>query len=199
MKKGNTSLKDYVYDSMDYLIVLVIVIFVVSIISWRLDILFNSSNTMDSIQLAENKVSREKDENKNEIEEKQELNLAKNSKPIDLAKKEKSDENQLEKATRNKPIEKEKTVQKAKTNEINKIDTPVAKTEVTNEVVKVNIPKGSDSNSIANILASSGLISDTGKFLDQCESMGLSTKLKAGDFSIPKDSSLENVITTITK
>lgn len=199
MKKGNTSLKDYVYDSMDYLIVLVIVIFVVSIISWRLDILFNSSNTMDSIQLAENKVSREKDENKNEIEEKQEINLAKNSKPIDLAKKEKSDENQLEKATRNKPIEKEKTVQKAKTNEINKIDTPVAKTEATNEVVKVNIPKGSDSNSIANILASSGLISDTSKFLDQCESMGLSTKLKAGDFSIPKDSSLENVITTITK
>lgn len=180
MKKNNASLKDYLYDSMDYLIVLVIVLFVVSMISWRLDILFNSANTLDNVQFVE----------KEEEKVLEEIDLEEKSKPIDLAKKEKNNENDLEKTTRNKPIDKVKNETNIKTQET-KIET--------DETIKVNIPQGADSGTIANILASNGLISDTNTFLEQCESMGLATKLKAGDFNIPKDSSLENVITEITK
>lgn len=68
-----------------------------------------------------------------------------------------------------------------------------------NEIIKIVIPQGSPCSSIAGILQNKGLIADKGDFLAKAQEMHLDTKFKSGEFEIKKNSSIEDIIKTLTK
>lgn len=186
-------MKDFMYDSMDYIIILLIIAIVGSVIFWRLDFLFNEENIASRLNVAE------RDEAIKESEAK-ELDSEKSTKDSVEEKVSKKDD-ELKVVDKEKTDDKsEKTISKEEKSETKKIETDNKLKENTKgEIILVEIPQGSDSKSIANILESSGAIKNADLFLEKCESTGLSTKLKAGKFNIEKGSSLEEVINTITK
>ena len=66
-------------------------------------------------------------------------------------------------------------------------------------VIKLDIPPGSSSTSIAKILFSNDLIEDEDDFINRTVELGMDTKLKFGEFKIPKDSSYDEILNIITK
>jgi len=68
-----------------------------------------------------------------------------------------------------------------------------------NEIIKIVVPQGSPCSSIAEILQNKGLIADKGDFLAKAQEMHLDTKFKSGEFEIKKNSSIEDIIKTLTK
>lgn len=71
--------------------------------------------------------------------------------------------------------------------------------EPTGERIDIVIPPGATSESIAVLLHQQGLISSESQFITTLIARKLDTKLKAGTFSIPKGSSLDQVIEILTK
>lgn len=148
MKKFLDAIKDFLYDSVDYIIMIGIIGLVIFIIGWRLDLLF--AKDAEDIISNENitiKIEQEKDS------------------PDSIEDDGKEEEN---------PIE-------------------------DNKIITVSIPAGSNSTNIADLLESNGLISSKSDFLDKSEEMNLSTKLKAGNFNIESGSSMEEILTILTK
>ncbi len=194
MGKKKGSFKDFLYDSMDYIMIFSIILVVVGIISWRLNILFDDANIIASSKLA-NEVSKNKESSKKD-----------EKKPVKkTVEKKKSTE-----AEKKKTVKKEDKAKDTAKNASNKNDAKLVdekdkvkeadqEKDKTGKVVEVNIPQGSDSSKIADILQTSGAVKDSKEFLKKCEEMDKSTRLKAGDFEIPKGTSLEEVINIITK
>lgn len=145
MKELFEKLKDLLYDSIDYIIMLGIIGVVVFIIGWRLDLLF--ANEVEDVTPTNNIVAEDDYEKKPGNEE----------------------------------------------------DIPPIKEEEHEEILTVSIPSGSTSNSIGTILESNGLISNKNDFIDKCEEMQLSNKLKAGNYDIESGSSLETILGILTK
>jgi hypothetical protein len=66
-------------------------------------------------------------------------------------------------------------------------------------LVKINIPPGSLPSKIGSILVSNGLVEDKNEFVQKAIELKLETKLKYGEFEIPKDSSIEEILKILTK
>lgn len=64
-------------------------------------------------------------------------------------------------------------------------------------IATVEIPEGSFPSSIAKILQSSNLISDTNEFLNRSVELGLDTKLRSGTYEIEVGTSLDDIIKII--
>lgn len=171
MKKFFDKIKDILYASVDYLMMLAIIVAVVLIIGWRLDILFQkdvlasiSGNPVE-VESQEKDLPKENTNNEvleddNELEENlKDRNQENNSNNADL---------------NNKNIEDAKSIQ-------------------------VKIPEGSLPSEIASILKSMNLIEDKDEFVKKAIDLKLDTKLKSGTFSISENSSLEKIIKIISK
>ena len=65
--------------------------------------------------------------------------------------------------------------------------------------VKINIPNDALPGKIGEILVESGLIEDKQKFVDKTVEMNADTKLRSGEFEIPKNSTLEEIINILVK
>lgn len=68
---------------------------------------------------------------------------------------------------------------------------------VTQSEIKISIPTGSSGTGIAKILLEAGAISSTSDFIDKVNEMDAAGELRAGDFTIPAGSSLEDIINLI--
>ncbi len=144
-------LRDFLYEAIDYFMIIGIIVLVTGIIGWRLDLLFTESdnslltqaNVEDKIQEvnAKDKIS-ESYENKNEEDS-------------------------------NNPIK--------------------------DSSIKISVPPGSNSTSIAEILEDKGLIDNSSEFILKTEEMDLSTKLKSGDFELSTNDNLEEIIHILTR
>ena len=66
-------------------------------------------------------------------------------------------------------------------------------------MVKIDIPPGSASSNIGEILVASDLIENKNEFIEKAIELKLDTKLKYGEFEIPKNSSLEEILKILTK
>lgn len=66
-------------------------------------------------------------------------------------------------------------------------------------MIEINIPAGSASSNIASILVDSGLIKEKDLFLKKLSELNLETKLKYGKYKVPKNSSLEEILSILTK
>ena len=182
MPKFVDGLKDFLYDSIDYIIMIGIIGIVVFIIGWRLDLLF-AKDADDILQDDSIIVEREHDESQS-------------SDPIHEDEEDELDEEDEEEES-TEPIveddpEPEKPVEPEKPKE------PVVD-DTNSTTITIDIPAGSSLASIAGILESNKLISSKTDFINKSEEMQLATKVKAGSFKIKSGSSMENILKILTK
>ena len=174
MKKIFDWLKDFVYDSIDYIIMLVIIVSVVFVIGWRLDVLF--ANDAADIP-PKNIVSEE--ENPNIEDEPIKEDLPENE-PTDNVESA-PDDVVPESPIAENPVVETPTV------------TPSAKT------VNITIPPGSLPSKIGSILEANGVIGSKNDFVNKAQELKLDTKLKSGSFEIQNNASIEEILKIITK
>lgn len=186
MKNFIEKIKDFLYDAIDYVLILVIVVGVVVVIGWRLDILFAKDMDMPS---EENKVvitnndSNKKYENKDKDIEK---DLAdNNSNELDKDKNNVDDKSQNSQDTNKEPNNSNETKENTQTD--------------TEQIIVVKIPSGSLPPTIANILLEKGLIENKMDFLIKAQELKLDTRLKSGEFKIKKGIELEELIKLLAK
>jgi hypothetical protein len=142
-------LKDILYDSTDYIIMLITILIVVLIINWRIGGLFS----------------------KNKIENNEKDNIETAGDDNQLGDTEDSDETEDG-------------------------DTP---DEIPDELIKVTIPNGLLPIKVGEILQEHDLIEDKNEFVQKTIEMEKDTKLKSGNFEIPKNSTLEEIINIISR
>jgi len=190
MKNFFEKLQDILYDFMDYIIMLLIVVAVVGIIGWRLDILFAKDNPSfkqkdPSTDTAINKEDLD-DESDSEDEDKDSDETA-----SDSDNKESNDEKSS--SSQDEDIDNKDSSDSKKEDKDKDSDQESKSTKV-----KINIPKGSSSQAIADILKEEGLIDSENDFHKKVESMGVEKYLRADDYEIDSDSSLEKIIKIIS-
>lgn len=162
-------LKDILYRLVDYIFMILVIGIVAGIIAWRLDILFSKNYAKNP-----NELHREEEK----IEELKEAEVDK--KDHNILVEVDNDKNKDNSALK----EEEKEIE----DDIN-----------LNDTVTIEIPKGSVSTTIGDILTDNGLVPDSKSFVDKATELEKETKLKSGTFEIPKNISIEGVIEIITK
>lgn len=78
---------------------------------------------------------------------------------------------------------------------IQDIETP----PISNETISIEIPPGSTSSTIGDILSSKGLVTSSSEFVSKASEMSLDRKLQSGSFKVPKNSPLEDIVKIIAK
>lgn len=143
-------LRDFLYESIDYFMIIGIIVLVTGIIGWRLDLLFTESdNSLLAQTTVEDKV--------------QEINT----------------KDKISESSQNKNV--------------------IGNNTLKDQFIKISVPPGSNSSSIAEILEDKGLIDNSSEFILKTEEMNLSTKLKSGDFELNSDDNLEEIIHILTR
>ncbi len=177
MKNFIEGIKDILYDSIDYIIMIGIIGIVVFIIGWRLDLLFAKDAldipSKDNIVIENN-------------EEKQPDSIRDNP---DQAVEESSEETQDDEPKDNNE---DNVIVENSPQDSN--DGVVESTE--GKIVKITIPPGSLPSKIGSILESNGLVSKT-EFVQKAQELKLDTKLKSGSFEIKTGSSAEDIVKLI--
>ena len=183
--------KDFLYNSIDYIIMLIVIIAVVCIISWRLDILFvnnganstltkNIENNNDDKKVVENIDGDQNNEGNNEDTGDKLPETPGNSEtsdeeaPIETAGDANEEKPAEEKPQEEKPAE-------------------------TGGTIEVNIPAKSLPGEIGKILEQQGVVSSATDFVNKCVELKLDTKLKSGKFTFNKGASLEDIVKIIAQ
>lgn len=196
--------KDFLYNSIDYIIMLIVIIAVVCIISWRLDILFvnNGANSTLTKNIENNSEDNKVVEN---IDGDQD-NEATNEDNGEKVKEGADSEAPQETAGDEKPADKEaptETAGDAKDNEEKPAEEkPAEKAEekpAQTGSVEVNIPAKSLPGEIGKILEQQGIVSSAKDFINKCVELKLDTKLKSGKFTINKGASLDDIVKIIAQ
>lgn len=197
--------KDFLYNSIDYIIMLIVIIAVVCIISWRLDILFvnnganstltkNIENNNDDKKVVENIDGDQNTDGNNEDTGDKLPETAGNSEtsdeeaPVETA----GDANASEEA----PTETAGDTNEEKPAEEKPVEEKPAETGGT---IEVNIPAKSLPGEIGKILEQQGVVSSATDFVNKCVELKLDTKLKSGKFTFNKGASLDDVVKIIAQ
>ena len=198
--------KDFLYNSIDYIIMLIVIIAVVCIISWRLDILFvnnganstltkNIENNNDDKKVVENIDGDQNTEASNEDNGEKLPETAGNTDGSD-------EEAPVETAGDEKPADEEAPTETAgDTNEEKPAEEKPAeeKPAETGGTIEVNIPAKSLPGEIGKILEQQGVVSSATDFVNKCVELKLDTKLKSGKFTFNKGASLDDVVKIIAQ
>lgn len=194
--------KDFLYNSIDYIIMLIVIIAVVCIISWRLDILFvnNGANSILTKNIENSKDDKKVVEN---IDEGQDAD-ANTEEGADKVEESTSDTNEEEtseapKEGENAKPQEEETSQEEKPAEKAPEEKPAEPAPQASGTVEVNIPAKSLPGEIGKILEQQGLVTSSKDFVNKCVELKLDTKLKSGKFTINKGASLDDIVRTIAK
>lgn len=171
MKKLLDFLKDFLYDSVDYIIVIGIVGLVVIIIGWRIDLLF-ANDVLSSIDEPGLVVDNDLD------------------KDIDNLPLHDGGDNDHVSSDKTDGEDTDKPDQTPDNNS-GSTENPAT--------VMISIPSGSLPSNIASILESKGLITNKDEFIRKSQELKLDTKLKSGNFNIALNTSLEDIIYLISK
>ncbi len=187
MNKIYEKIKDILYDTFDYVVMIGIIFVVVAIIGWRLDVLF--ANDIKDIPATEihTAVEPEKPNENSEEEAKEDEELNAEVSTVE------------ESETEEEPTEKPETPIVKPPVEEDPIETPATPPKPTGVLVKIEIPSGSYPGRIGAILVDAGVIDNSKDFIAKAVEQGKEGKLKAGTFSIPKGSSYEDVIAILSK
>ena len=178
MDKILEKIKDIMYDSFDYIVMLGIVVVVVAIIGWRLDVLFtkqvDADVAKDPVVVDERPRQDENDNGKNGEE---------------------PTVNPTEKPTESP----EETPEEPTENPAEQPTDPEPPQNPSGEEVSIIIPAGSLPGKIGLILQENGLIDSSKSFIAKVVEMNMDTKLKSGTFKIAKGSSYEEILNILTK
>lgn len=197
--------KDFLYNSIDYIIMLIVIIAVVCIISWRLDILFvnnganstltkNIENNNDDKKVVENIDGDQNTDGNNEDTGDKLPETAGNSETSD-------EEAPVETAGDANANEETPTETAGDTNEEKPAEEKPAeeKPAETGGTIEVNIPAKSLPGEIGKILEQQGVVSSATDFVNKCVELKLDTKLKSGKFTFNKGASLDDVVKIIAQ
>ena len=198
--------KDFLYNSIDYIIMLIVIIAVVCIISWRLDILFvnNGANSTLTKNIENNNDDKKVVENIDGDQNTDGNNKDTGDKlPETAGNSETSDEEApVETAGDAKPADEEAPTETAgDTNEEKPAEEKPAeeKPAETGGTIEVNIPAKSLPGEIGKILEQQGVVSSATDFVNKCVELKLDTKLKSGKFTFNKGASLDDVVKIIAQ
>ena len=198
--------KDFLYNSIDYIIMLIVIIAVVCIISWRLDILFvnnganstltkNIENNNDDKKVVENIDGNQNTEANSEVNGEKLPETAGNADGSD-------EEAPVETAGDEKPADEEAPTETVgDTNEEKPAEEKPQeeKPAETGGTIEVNIPAKSLPGEIGKILEQQGVVSSATDFVNKCVELKLDTKLKSGKFTFNKGASLDDVVKIIAQ
>jgi len=175
-------LKDLIYDYNDILLAIIIIALAAGIIFWRV------ADIMAYPEYAKSKVKTKEgtEVSLDDVDLKQEDVLDMNTNPEDV-----TTDAAIGTTTGGAVSETEK--EEGKTEE-----TPVTPTPATTDT-KVEIPSGSSTDKIAQIVYDKGLISSTKDFVNRAVELKVDTKLKAGTFTIPAGSDLDAILKILSK
>ncbi len=183
MKNFLEGIKDMLYDSIDYIIMIGIIGIVVFVIGWRLDLLFakdaSDVPSKNDIIVEDNKDNKDIKDN----EDKKPDSTIDNQ--DQMAEEKPNNETQDE-----NPNDKD-IVESTPENPDNDSKEPTD-----GKIVKITIPAGSLPSKIGSILESNGLASKT-EFVQKAQELKLDTKLKSGDYEIKTGSSIEDIVKLI--
>lgn len=173
--KSFDKLRDILYDSIDYVFMLAIIVVVALVIGWRLDVLF----AKDALEMPPSTVVVDNSERPQDNEDEPSGDPAEDPSAEEPADAPSQEEPQEEPSDEPQP-------------------TPPPPAPQT-QTVKVVIPEGSLPGKIGVILEENGVVSSSRDFLAKVVEMKLDTKLKSGTFTIQKGLSIEEVVKIITK
>ncbi len=175
-------IKDIIYDSVDYIIMALIIGVVVLVIGWRLDLLFakDAVNMPPSIGLEDEKEEGNPDDlailEDDPIEEDQ---------PLDPVGQEEVEEE--------KEKEEEEVEEEIEEEPVNPPSNPSGK------IVRIDIPDGSLPGKIGSILEEKGLVKNKDDFVKKSIELKLDTRLRSGSFEIEEGSTVEEIVKLIAK
>lgn len=184
MKGFLEGLKDFIYDSIDYIVMIAIVVAVVFVIGWRLDVLF-AKDTYDMPNPPTTVVDNDLNDDLDKIDE----NEDDDDKVIDESD-ELADNNPDPDSTDNEESPDQGT---------DNVDNPEQPTVSSPITVTINIPDGTLPSGIGAILESNGLVESKNDFVIKAQDMGLDRRLRSGTFKIQDNSSLEEIIKIIAR
>lgn len=184
MNKIIEGIKDIVHDSIDVILVIVILLAVGGTILWRLDILFATDMDNPAInQPIDNDVATE-DETIDSPSDSDD-----DSSPD-------SDDSSSEQNQNNSNND-----TGSENNDSEDSSNPNEETDENNEPIIVVIPSGSLAPDVRDIVYNLGLIKsdEYWTFLSRAQELGLDTKFQSGTFKIERDASLDTIIKTIAR
>ncbi len=176
-------LKDFIYEISDLLFGASVLLLIILISTYQLHGWFNISfpNNIKNI-IPNNQINI--DENKNNSEK-----STPETKKSNITLENTTDEDIIKENTENKPLE---------VDEINKNkNTPSTQIEIT--LRNISITPGSSSDKVANALYENNIITSKENFISRLIELNSETKIKAGSFQIPSNSSVDEVIQIITQ
>lgn len=170
MKKIVNWIRDFFYSLTDYALILIIIVLIAVVLIWKFNDLFSLGFDKEAI--------------------------ANNNKSISIVPQD--EDNNVNSKTNNK--ESETSNEDKDTNEKDSNDNQVQDdlTTVEQKEIKINIPAGSYTSQIAEIIVNSGLVENKKVFLSRCSELKLDTKLKAGEFTIKTGTKLDDIIKILT-
>ena len=195
--------KDLLFNAIDYVVMIVIIIGIVILLGYKFELLFNKSKVdADVAQTQENqkevtvtsgdiKTNENSDENSDEettTDTNEDTNASENTEDT------KPDEIII--SNPNKESESKDTTTTENTNTENNTET---KPQATGEEVKIKIPSGTLPGGMGEILANAGLVSSKDEFVKKAVEMKLDRSLKSGDFVFKKGQALDEIIRTLAK
>ncbi len=191
--------KDLLFNAIDYVVMIVIIIGIVILLGYKFELLFNKSKVdADVAQTQENQkevtvTSGDIKTNENSDEEtttdtNEDTNASENTEDT------KPDEIII--SNPNNESENKDTTTTENTNTENNTET---KPQATGEEVKIKIPSGTLPGGMGEILANAGLVSSKDEFVKKAVEMKLDRSLKSGDFVFKKGQALDEIIRTLAK
>lgn len=188
--------KDLIYNFTDYAIILCVIVGVAAILIWRFNVLFDLKIDKDTIKPVTPPIEISDNKNDDENKDNNENNDNDENKDNEDNNTDVSDNNTGSNTTDSNQNNQAGSNDNNKDNETNNNgSTDVA----TGTEITFNIPAGTFPSKIADILLANGLIDDKQGFLTRCVELQLDTKLKPGDFTIKKGTSLDEIIKAIAK
>lgn len=191
--------KDLLFNTIDYVVMIVIILGIVVILGHKFELLFNKGK-VDSEVAQTDETNPEVNITNEDLNNKNDENTenADNNSAVD------SNTNQDEDAESTEIDLTENTEENNNTNETeenNNEDSKPADTtpQATGEEVKITIPQGTLPGGIGEILASQGLVSSKEDFINKAVELQMDRKLRSGEFTFKKGQSLEEIIRTIAK
>lgn len=193
--------KDLLFNTIDYVVMIVIILGIVVILGHKFELLFNKGKVDSEVAQTDESnpevnITNE-DLNNNEENVDNNVNVDANTdSDVDTNTDENSESTEID-LTENT----EENTDTNETEENNNEDSKPADTtpQATGEEVKITIPNGTLPGGIGEILASQGLVSSKEDFINKAVELQLDRKLRSGEFTFKKGQSLEEIIRTIAK
>lgn len=195
MKKRKEGFLDFLYNMIDYVLVIVIFLIIAVIVTWKLDLLLNGNVPPASASIIDQSfggyvTSKDKEDH---------------GKPSDDAETTPADQNtpaEKDTDTPNTPAEPtapSQTTPTAPQPAPAPAPAPNPTTPATGAGEKVFIPDGISAYKIGEILVEKGFITSAKEFNDRAVEMKLDRRMQTGYFTIPKGASLDQVIKIVCK